>query len=131
MNKRDLSVEELGISRFRYRELMYFCLQYEEMKERLAELTLVSAVRPGHGGRGGGRSDPAARAALRLAELRGKLEAIEQAALEAGGDLYAYLLAAVTTDAAYEQLKVPCGRRQFYAMRRRFFLSLDKTGHTI
>ena len=34
-NKRDLNLEEFGISLSRYRELYYFCQQYHEKKEAL------------------------------------------------------------------------------------------------
>ena len=37
-NKRDLKLEEFGISLSRYRELYYFCQQYHEKKRGIAAL---------------------------------------------------------------------------------------------
>lgn len=34
MKKRDLMLEEFGISKARYRELHYFCMQYQKKREQ-------------------------------------------------------------------------------------------------
>ena len=51
---------------------------------------------------------------------------IEQTAQEAVGGLYPFILKNVTEDITYEHMGVPCGRRQFYFMRRKFFCLLDQ-----
>ena len=35
VSKKDLSLEKYGISQNRYRELMYFCLQYKEWQDSI------------------------------------------------------------------------------------------------
>lgn len=42
-NKRDLNLEEFGISLSRYRELYYFCQQYREKKEELQRCYSVTS----------------------------------------------------------------------------------------
>ena len=37
MSKRDLSLKKYNIGTYRYRELLYFCLQYEEFKKNSKE----------------------------------------------------------------------------------------------
>ena len=44
-NKRDLNLEEFGISLSRYRELYYFCQQYREKKEELQRCYSVTSER--------------------------------------------------------------------------------------
>lgn len=51
-------------------------------------------------------------------------EMIEQAAIAADSDLCAYILRNVTRDEGITTLKPPCGRRQFYEARRKFFFLL-------
>jgi len=98
----DLRLEKNGVSRMAYRELVYFCLQYAE-KQRDARATAT----------------PQRRNAL-LQDIA----MIEAVAREAAPDFGEELLRNVTARIPYEQLNVPCGRRQFYAARRRFFLLL-------
>jgi len=63
-------------------------------------------------------------------QLLGHCGLIEQAALEAGAEVYQPLLSSVTTGVTYEQMQargagIPCGRRQFYERRREFFRVLN------
>lgn len=102
MGKRDLSLRRYNIGKYRYRELKYFCLQYPEWVSEAARGNYINATN--------------------------KLM-IEQAAREADPALAAYIVRNVTTGMPYEHLGiVPCGRRQFYQARRKFFylLSLKK-----
>ena len=94
-NKRDLNLEEFGISLSRYRELYYFCQQYREKKEELQRCYSVT-------------SEPTSKRS------------------ENTHMLYPYILKNVTEDITYEHMGVPCGRRQFYFMRRKFFCLLDR-----
>lgn len=96
MSKRDLRLRKWEISDERYRELRYACLQYEQYRDW-----------------------PGERGSVRRA-------AIEEAARRAGAGLQRCIIRNVTEGVLYEEMPVPCGRRQFYAARRRFFAELDR-----
>lgn len=78
--------------------------------------------------RGGCTRDSVSRQAENAIKLKSSIELIEQTVLEvAGKALYKPLLLNVTEGIAYEYLgKVPCGRRQFYEIRQKFFYTLSK-----
>ena len=94
-NKRDLNLEEFGISLSRYRELIQELNFAEQQTDKTNKLSRDIGL-------------------------------IEQTAQEAVGGLYPYILKNVTEDITYEHMGVPCGRRQFYFMRRKFFCLLDR-----
>jgi len=79
-------------SQARYNELIWFAMQYSEMKQSKPEAAAM----------------------------------IEQAALLADSEIAPYILRNVTQGVPFHALMVPCGRRQFYEKRRRFFVELDK-----
>lgn len=85
-----------GMTCERYRELTYACRQYEQYKQWTD-------------GRGEARR-----------------AAIDEAARKAGDGLRRWILRNVVDGTPWEEMPVPCGRRQFYAARRRFFSELDK-----
>ena len=126
-NQKDLNLEKYEISKYRYRELKNFCLQYDEKKQRLAALRGLGAVTHSNEPHGSGISNPTAAKAERAQQLARDIELIEQTAMEVDPVNYHSLLANVTaTNLPYEYLSVSCGRRQFYGKRRRFFFLLDK-----
>lgn len=126
-NQKDLNLEKYKISKYRYRELKYFCLQYDEKKQRLAALRGLGAVRYSSEPHGSGISDPTAAKAERVQQLVQDIEMIEQTAMEVDPIHYDSLLANVTAaNLPYEYLSPACGRRQFYENRRKFFYLLDK-----
>ena len=59
-------------------------------------------------------------------KLSRDIHLIEKTAQEAVGELFPFLLKNVTEDISYEHMGVPCGRRQFYFMRRKFFCLLNQ-----
>lgn len=103
MSKKDLSLHKYGISQLRYRELKYFCLQYDEWKQ---EQTASEAV-------------------IRDLAIK-KLAIVEQTAIEAAAELYPYILQSVTQDIPYECMSAPCGKQQFCKIKRRFFVLLSQ-----
>lgn len=125
--QKDLNLEKYKISKYRYRELKYFCLQYDEKKQRLAALRGLGAVTYSNEPHGSGISDPTATKAERVQQLVQDIKMIEQTALEVDSVNYRSLLANVTSaNLPYEYLSPACGRRQFYEDRRKFFYLLDK-----
>lgn len=128
MSKKDLALKKYEISKERYRELKYFCLQYEEWKRQLSYfgMSVKSPQLTGMPGGKNGVSDPTADEAVKRSELTVKCALVEQTAIETDSELYSYLIKSVTQDIPYEYINVPCGRRRFYEMRRRFFFFLSK-----
>lgn len=126
-NKRDLKLEEFGISLSRYRELYYFCQQYHEKKEALQRCYSVkSKPISSISGNAHMLTNYAEQQMAQANKLSRDIGLIEQTAQEAVGGLYPFLLKNVTEDITYEHMGVPCGRRQFYFMRRKFFCLLDR-----
>lgn len=126
-NQKDLNLEKYEISKYRYRELKNFCLQYNEKKQQLAALRGLGAVIYNDEPHGSGISNPTAAKAERAQQLARNIDLIEQTVMEVDSINYDILLANVTaTNLPYEYLSPACGRRQFYKNRRRFFYLLDK-----
>lgn len=126
MSKKDLQIKNL--SKNRYRELKYLCLQYREMKAKLIKIKSedIKAVQITGMPSAHNISNPTLDMAIKRTELERKINAIEEAAKRVDDSLYEYILKAVTEDVPYEFMAVPCGRRQFYQKRRRFFTILDE-----
>lgn len=143
------NLDEWGISWERYRELVMFCLQYEQKKRDAAALLTIRISTPApeiyhkagkvygtfmpHGS--GRTSDPVAATAAKRDKLLGDVRMIEQAAMVAADDeriLYTALLRAVTTRGGMQALyanpdtKPPMGERQFKRLRRKFFWILSE-----
>ena len=130
--KRDLKLEQYGISKEAYREMKHFCLQYEEKKRKLSACYSPAAPLLSSTPKSAPDSDTTARRAIIAAKLRDDLNLIEQTAIEASGALYQYIILNATNEGfTYEKLGPPCGRRQFYEYRRLFFYLLwRKMGNT-
>ena len=96
-NKRDLNLEEFGISLSRYRELYYFCQQYREKKEELQRCYSVTSEPTSK------RSENthmltnfAEQQTDKTNKLSRDIGLIEQTAQEAVGGLYPFILKNVT-----------------------------------
>jgi len=124
--ERDLKLQSYNISENRYRELKYFCKQYREKQSQLRSITELSSPRFDNIGGGNKISDNTADTAVRRAQLKKDLEAIEQAAVEAGEELFPHIISNVVDGIAYEYLGVPASKTNFYLKRRKFFWILDK-----
>lgn len=124
MSKRDLILDKYNISKYAYRELCYFCLQYKDKKEKLKALYGVQ------GGMGNGMpranniSNPTEKQAILAVSLSKDLEMIEQAAIETDSSIYQNLIDNVCYRLPYEKIEVPAGREYFYLKRRIFFYLL-------
>lgn len=124
VKKRDIKLSSYNISREKYNELKYFCMQYEEKKRELYKgYGLQAAVNDGQP-KGNTPGNPTEQTALRNVALLRDIELIEQTAIEADPNIYQWLLKNITEGIAYEYLNVPMGRKQFYESRRYFFYLL-------
>ena len=100
-NTRDLSLDEYGISKARYRELYYFCLQYKEMvAEKNDCYSLSGRIRSGYNMNhssdekhidiwpayaNSAKNDTMANKVVKIIGISEKIQMIEQSAIEAGG----------------------------------------------
>lgn len=127
-NKRALQLGQYGISKNRERQLYYFCLQYNELIEEKEGLYSVGCATFDGMPHGNDISDPTARIAERAARLHRDIELIEQTAIEACGELYPWILKAVTEGKSWAAVSPPCCKNTFYDERRKFFglLNLKK-----
>lgn len=126
VRKRDIKLSDYNISRAKYNELKYFCRQYDEKKQELHRRYGLGAVINDGMPKGNTCGNPVERMAIRNATLQADIELIEQTAMEAGSDIYQWLIKNVTGGIPYEWLNVPAGRRQFYEARRYFFYLLSQ-----
>lgn len=128
MKEWKLMLENDGISEKRYLQLKWFARQYGELKQAEAKFRRGEVDRMSAGnGEWNGTPDPTGNAGARLASspYAWKISAIEQAALAADPSLCSWILRSVTEGVRLEYLGVPCGKNQFYAARRKFFVELD------
>lgn len=131
-NVRSLNKDKYRISNYRFRELYYFCLQYEEWKQELQDKrnpmkSLQYSGMPSAGNTG----DPTESAAIACAALSHKINLIEQAAQAADPELWQYIIFAVTHDnitfaSLKMQMDIPCERDRYYMSRRKFYAILDR-----
>lgn len=131
-NVRPLSYSKYGISKNRFRELYYWCLQYKEWKDELKyktdtmksiEVTGMPSVHD--------TGDLTQQLAMRRQQIEENCRVIEQTAMAAGPDIYPYLLKGVTDEEiTYRYLKtvmgIPCGKDMYYDRRRKFYWMLNK-----
>lgn len=123
-NKRDLRLWKYGISVERYRELSHWCRQYDEWRSK-SNYGLTAIVNDGMPHAKGSVSNPTEAQALRNAKYIDNINCLETTAQEADEFIYKYLIMNVTRGRTFEEMRVPCGRRQFYESRRKFFYILD------
>lgn len=132
---RDMTWEDYGISKHRYQELKAFCLQYDEKKSKIRYG--VSAVNNDSTSGGSGIGNPTERQAIHNAQYAKDCKMIEQAAIAASSEIYPYIIKSVTNDLSYSFVeydsvlgRIPVGKTEFYAIRRKFyhFLDLLKSG---
>lgn len=131
-NIRTLNKDKYNISNYRFRELYYFCLQYNEWMQELNEKRnplkgMQYSGMPGSGTPG----NPTENKAIICAEISHKCNLIESAAKMADPELWEYILYAVTNEnATFNFLKmqkgIPCERDRFYNSRRKFYFYLDR-----
>lgn len=122
---RDLNLSKYKISDNKYRELKYYCLQYQEWKKEISSSSDAVKSPDISGSHGGKIGDSTGSLAIKRVELKKKCETIEQAAAEANSFIAKWIIESVTTGIAYSYLNVPCGRRQFYEARKKFFFLLS------
>lgn len=131
MREWPVKLDQYGIDQELYHELKHFCRQYRAKRAELDDARNPMGTQTMDGMPGAARiGDPTSNTAIhvlqtpRLVRIARDVEAIEQAALEADGNLYQWIIKSVTTKQSLDLLAAPCGRRQFFDARRRFFWHL-------
>lgn len=131
-NIRKNAMRKYNISPYRYMELYYYCLQYNEWKDELRySASNLKAVNTSEGTASGYTSDAMEKLAIRRVDLESKCELIESAAVEADSEIQDYIIKAVTNEGiTYHYLKtimnIPCGQRQWYETKRKFYWILSR-----
>ena len=132
MNVRPLSEKKYNISKHRFRELYYFCLQYQEWLDELKYKTDdVGSVEITNMPTSHNNNSNVERLALRRAQLEEKCKILEQTAIETDETLYQYIIKAVTNEGiSYNYLKmvmnIPCCKNVWYDKRRKFYYLLSR-----
>lgn len=126
VRKRDMKLSDYNISRAKYNELKYFCMQYDEKKQELHRGYGLNAIVSDGMPRGSQAGNPVERAAIRNATLQADIELIEQTAMEADADIYRWLIKNVAEGIGYDYLDVPMCRADFYGLRKYFFYLLSQ-----
>ena len=124
IRKRDMKLSDHNISRDKYNELKYFCLQYWQKKQEIDRNYGIDGFSQDGMPRGTSSSNPTEKKALRIAQLKRDTDLIEQTAMEADTEIYPWILKNVTSGVPYEYMDVPISRTKFYDSRRYFFYLL-------
>lgn len=118
-----------GISAARYEELKCFCRQYREYKQAITRARAGIVDRPAPTSGAWHAPDPTGRAAMHLADhpAARRVKIIEDcAAAVAEPAVAGALLKSVTEGTGYDALRPPVRDKTFYAIRRAFFMELDR-----
>lgn len=130
MNKRDLTLDKYGISKKRYRELKYFCEQYPEWKNAVANQTYLSAVTYDGMPHSANIGDPTQAKAMNFSEKSAHIDLIDSVAVSAAGDMWVWLIRNICYEVPVDWLilseRMPMSKAQFYDYRRYFFFLLDQ-----
>lgn len=120
--------EEYRLSRNRFKELKYLCLQYGEYKNKILELeNTIKASRLADIPSTATVSDSIGNIVAKKLELERRCELIEQTAIQCGGNYYKGLLENVTKGTPYRYLNsIYCSRSGFYRIRQKFFFVLSQ-----
>lgn len=120
---RELHLGKFDISKERYIYLKSFCLLYPQWKKN--GNYGVSGVQYDGMPHSLSNSSPTEIQALKNAKYAANIVLVENACKEASLPIWRFVLKNVTEGVTYENMRVPCGRRQFYEARRRVFEYLD------
>lgn len=122
--------QSIGISKYRFDELLAFCRQYPEKKAEAETLLGVNSPSLSGMPHGSGTGDPVAKAVERRERLIADVEIIERCAKSVdNGRFYSAIIKNVCLGTAYKFL-MPClptfHRSAFYIARRAFFVLLNE-----
>ena len=113
------------ISKHRRLELVHFCLQYPEWKSYLSSIRIPRETEE--------FADPTSEEAIKRIIFSRNIDLVEQSAKIAGGEIWEYLLRAVTHGDSYVLLStkyfMPCSKDYFYDRYHKFWFILSQKEH--
>lgn len=125
MRTYNLRMDKYHISNAMYRELLYFCRQYDDKRQRAALARGLTASAADGMPRGAGTGEQTAMRAAKAMRLQRDVDLIDRTAREAAGEALApCLLRNVTRGIPYSCLGAPCGKNMFWSVRKKFFYLL-------
>lgn len=129
MSKKNIKLDQYGISNAAYCELHSFCLQYDEKLARLNDAYSLKSPNLSGMPHGSGVSDPTARAAELCEKYRADIDLIESTAKEVDPGLAPFLIRNVTSDKCppwvlKTRYGMETGEKQFNLKRRQFYYLL-------
>lgn len=119
------------LPKYEYRTAVAFCFQYPELQRKLRNIdgfhNIVNDGMP----HGTGTSDPTAYDAIKRAEIKAKIDIIEETVMETVGVvLYKWMILAVTDETmTYNRLRmagIPLSKNLFSRMRRNIYYNVSK-----
>ena len=124
---------EYYLDKHRYYDLKHFCRQYAKWTHSLAYLDGYSGIstnmvrQPRHDGR---KTDHTERTVEARLCYESYIDMIKKAAADTDAFFAPYILCAVTNGFSFDHLRartnIPCCRKNYYMMYRKFFWILDK-----
>jgi len=116
------------ISKHRFYEVSHHCMQYKEWIDEYNALASAGIKGVEYDGMPHGTdiSKPTEKSAIRMTELKRKIDTVEQTAIDTDRVLAEYILNAVTNeDVTFNYLKLvmkmPCEKDMYYDRRRKFY----------
>ena len=128
---RDMTWDDYGISRNRYKELKAFCMQYDEKKSKIKYG--ISAMQYDGQPKVHSTGSQVENQAIENERYEKDCRMIEEAAVRANPGIWKYILRSVTQGLPYEHIeydeelgKIYVGKTDFYAYRKLFYNYLNK-----
>lgn len=114
------------LSKYRFRTVANFCLQYRELKAESQDISGIKGVTYTGIPHGSGVGDPTARQAERIAEASRKVEIIERNVKLVAGELSYWMIRGLTEEnMTYDKLRyeegMPLPRNYYSQMRREIY----------
>ena len=115
------------ISKYRFLELKYFCLQYPEFKSKYEAVTYYPSYKLNCEIHTHHAIDHIFNIVEEREQFRKKMDIIEQSCIAADPDIYPWILKSVTQGISFQNLwDIPCCKDTFYDRYHKFFWLLSQ-----
>ena len=115
------------ISKYRFLELKYFCLQYPEFKSKYEAVTYYPSYKLNYEVHTHHTIDHIFNIVEEREQFRKKMDIIEQSCIAADPDIYPWILKSVTQGISFQNLwDIPCCKDTFYDRYHKFFWLLSQ-----
>lgn len=126
---------EYYISKQRYYELKYFCLQYSEWKKAMLSLETLNfgGCIPEFITSKNHKSSPVERIVIAREYYQNKIDMVDECAKLADDEIFEFIILGVTKELSCTTLinsyDMPCGKDKYYKAYRKFFWYLSTKRH--